>query len=768
MPGKEIKSYVKASLLQLSLINTILEKLVEIFPRRIVCAVITPVSDLIVYSSIKGEYKAISKSPRFSLEFKDESMSGWYYLEASLVRNNGSRISYIEVIGSNRYKISIPTNLRGTVREVFFLPSDTRKLYWLPADAPGLFSQTPLLIHKISAAESCLRRIHRVVYDLWRFRNINPSARAGLTWVDLFKSLEKSYERSAKLWLERLAGNDYTTFIKRNETPRKYIVRAIKSEIRRLSLKQSFSLIMPVHDGEPKLLEASLLSILEQIYPEWELLIITTLPKSDALHKLALSYALKDARIKIIHHTPAGENSSDMGGLLGIGLEAAQGNFVACIGSHDQLSVQALYYLAVELTKYPQAYFIYTDNDELTTDYQRINPCFKPDWNPDLIASHNYIGSLAVFHRNRLIEIGGFHAEFEGAEEYEAILRFLNNVPETSIHHIPRVLYHRHVVQQKNNNSCVSHKAGKKALNQIYFKTGIRVEDGPRENTYWIKHPLPKQLPLVSIIIPTRDNGSLLKNCIQSIQRKTAYTNWELIIVDNQSVEMETLSYFQLVQRDQRIRLIEYNKSFNYSDINNSAAKQAKGEVLAFLNNDVEVIAPNWLTELTSHAMRLGIGAVGAKLLFSNGTIQHAGVVTGIGGIAGHIHKFLDSKAPGYCSRAELTQNLSAVTGACMVVAKHRFEEVGGMSHEFAVAFNDVDLCLKLITKGYRNIFTPFATLYHHESMTRGRDDTPQKRKIFMREYKLMQEKWGEMLFSDPAYNPNLTLEFEDFSVRRN
>lgn len=267
------------------------------------------------------------------------------------------------------------------------------------------------------------------------------------------------------------------------------------------------------------------------------------------------------------------------------------------------------------------------------------------------------------------------------------------------------------------------------------------------------RYPLPDPLPLVSIIVPTRDRVDLLKTCVSSVQDKTAYANWEIIIVDNDSAEQETVNYLKIIQqKDCRVKVLHHPGHFNYSAINNCAVSKCSGQVLVLLNNDIEVISPDWLNELVSHAIRPGVGAVGAKLLYSDNTVQHAGIVMGMGGVAGHVHRFIDSDAPGYYHRASVAQNLSAVTGACLAIVKDRFLSVNGLDENLEVAFNDIDLCLRLLEAGMRNVFTPWAVLYHHESLSRGTNDTPQKQALFEKEYANMKNRWPEKLNVDPAW----------------
>jgi GT2 family glycosyltransferase len=281
-----------------------------------------------------------------------------------------------------------------------------------------------------------------------------------------------------------------------------------------------------------------------------------------------------------------------------------------------------------------------------------------------------------------------------------------------------------------------------------------------------VRYALPDQPPLVTLIIPTRDQVDVLRKCIESLKTKTDYPNFEVLVLDNQSSDPATLKYLAALGKDSRFKVIRYDAPFNYSAINNYAVTLAKGEIIGLMNNDIEAIHSDWLHEMVSHVLRPEVGAVGAKLLYSDGTIQHAGVILGLGGLAGHAHKYFDGKSWGYYHRANLTQTLSAVTAACLLVRKSVYEQVGGLDEvNLTVAYNDVDFCLKVREAGYRNIYTPYATLYHHESISRGQENTPEKQARFMREFTFMQQKWGDLLKTDPYYNPNLTQTTEDFGL---
>jgi glycosyltransferase involved in cell wall biosynthesis len=789
LPGQ-----VKSRLLPLSPLASALEWLIERLPRRLIKVELKSADGVVILNESKGEFKSTSDAPSFEMTLVPaSSQGGWHYLEAALVRNNGSREANIRANirgeGKESITIPIPTNLRGTVREVIYLPPNVTVLHWSPTAAPGFFSQSQLLFHKITPLESTLRQMSRVIFDLWRFRNRAPATRAGLTWWGAISNLQDAYRRTATLRLKRLMGNDYLSFIALNDTLKKSDIRAMRKQVPQLSLRPVISLIMPVQDPIEEFFRAALDSVSGQIYPHWELLLAGDFSADTQSLAIANEFRSKNAQVKIVSFKPG----ADLATTLNSALELAQGEFVARINQHDRIPPHALFMLAREISKHPDADLIYTDDDNIDDTNKRLDPRFKPDWNPDLFFSYNYLTNLILYRHTRALELSGYRPGFEGAEDYDLALRYLRDTPATKIRHIPRVLYHSRAYGQavgstpshdRGGGSAhqsttpsplrgegwgegTAHQSGKRALSAYFEGSGITVEDGPAPSLYRIRHPLPAQPPLVSIIIPTRDRVEILKKCIESIQQKTDYENWEMLVVDNQSVEPQTHTYFEQIQRDTRIKVIRYEKPFNYSAMNNYAVQFSQGEILALLNNDVEVITGEWLSEMVSHAMRPEIGAVGAKLLYSNGLVQHAGVILGIGGVAGHAHKYLKGCDHGYCHRAIISQNLSAVTGACLVVRKSIHEEVGGLNEvSLAVAFNDIDFCLKLLAAGYQNIYTPYAKLYHHESISRGHNDTPEKHAVYAQELDYMKNSWGDRLKLDPAYNPNLTLEFENFFLR--
>lgn len=749
-----LKHDVKERLLPLSALEDVLERLIEILPRRDVGAAITPESDIEVLSEAGGEYKAIGKEPHFRLEFSLPPKAGWYYLEAALVRNNGSREAFIEVdAAGSRSEIPIPTNLRGSVREVFCLPDGVMRVYWHPTRAAGYFSQSRLQIHKIGSIESFFRRAYRVACDLLRFKNIKPAARAGLSWIGAIRNLDDAYRRTVRLRLDRLQCIDYAKFIVLHDTIKNSDIRAMRGEMKRFRFTPLITLIMPVDGPYPPWFREALEAVSRQIYPKWEILLAGNFFSVPASLTIAEEACRSDSRVRLV--PVQGDMSASS--RFNAALEQAQGEFLVKLDQHDMLPPNALYCLVRQLNETRDAALIYTDHDDIDAAGKRANPCFKPDWNPDLFTSHYYIGSLCLYQTALVRAVGGYRQGFEGAEEYDLALRYLKITSPSRIRHVARVLCHKRSALGREGNR-QAHESGKRALVDYFSGTDILVEDGPADTLYRIRHPLPTHPPLVSIIIPTRDRLDILRTCIESIRCTTDYPNWEMLIVDNQSIEPPTLEYLNNVQQDKRIRVLQYDQPFNYSAINNFAVQHARGDVIALLNNDVEVMTSDWLKEMVSHAIRPEVGAVGAKLLYANGSVQHAGIVLGLGRVASHIHRYLNGDDHGYCRRAVLSQNFSAVTGACLVVSRKKYEEVGGLNEELRIAFNDVDFCMRLMTSGYMNIFTPFSKLFHHESLSRGADDTLEKHERMIDESDYLSRVWGEKLKHDFSFNENIGL----------
>jgi GT2 family glycosyltransferase len=547
------------------------------------------------------------------------------------------------------------------------------------------------------------------------------------------------------------------------------MIEKFSKEYTELKERPLLSVVVPVFNTPPKILLETIDSVKRQIYENWELIIVDDdSNRSDIIETLS-ELQDYDKRLKIIFRDENGHISE----ASNTGLENVSGEFVLFLDHDDLLREHSLLRFAQTLNENPTCKLIYSDEDKINSLGKRVDPYFKPDWNPDLLLSQNYICHLCCINVDLVREISGFRKGYEGCQDWDLFLRATELLNENEIFHIPEILYH----WRKGGGSTASGAKAKEYVFENSIKTiesaldrrkiEAEVELSDESNNYIrIKYNISKIQPLVSIIIPTRDYLKYLRVCIEGILTGTSYENFEILILDNESKDKSTLDYFDQLSNDERIRIIKTPGKFNYSKINNLGVTYAKGELLLFLNNDIEPISDNWLTEMVSHGIRPEIGCVGAKLLYPNDTIQHGGVVLGLGGLAGHAFKSFPMDHSGYKNRLCLVQNYSAVTAACLLVKKKLFEQVGGFNEEnLQVAFNDVDFCLKVREQGFRNLWTPFALLYHFESASRGDDLSPKKLKRFNKEAEYMKKTWKNELSFDPAYNSNLTLDREDFSL---
>lgn len=533
------------------------------------------------------------------------------------------------------------------------------------------------------------------------------------------------------------------------------------------------TVIMPVYNSpEPWLIKA-IESVRNQYYPNWELCIADDASTEPHVARILSDYAQRDKRIKVVSragngHISAASNSA---------LAAATGEFCALLDHDDELAPHALAEVIYALARKPDLQFIYSDEDKIDEAGHRSDPYFKPDWNPDLLLGQNYTCHFSTFRTTLVRNLAGFRIGLEGSQDWDLTLRATADLSPDEIYHIPKVLYHWRaipgstalVIDQKDDYPFV---AAKRALSDHLSANNHDAELIPVEGQHWrIKYQLPAPPPKVGIIIPTHNGYELLRNCLDSLRSLTDYPSYEIIVVNHRSDDPTILKYFRDIETE-GVRVIEFDGAFNFSAINNFAVRHTTSSVLAFLNNDLEAIHADWLTEMVSQAMRPKIGAVGAMLYFPDDTVQHAGVILGIGGlngtpsVAGHAFKDAKRGSEGQRNRLRLVQNYSALTAACMVIRRETFVEVGGFDEDqLAVAFNDIDFCLRVQRAGYRNLWTPFAELYHHESASRGIEDSPEKLDRFAGEISVMRERWTAVLDRDPAYNPNLSAEFEDFSL---
>lgn len=532
------------------------------------------------------------------------------------------------------------------------------------------------------------------------------------------------------------------------------------------------SVVVPLYKTPERYLKQMIGSLQNQTYENWELCLSDGSGGESPIKTLLESYQREDHRIKVCFHDKPMQISENTNAAIGL----AEGELIAFADHDDVLTPDALFECVKALNEQQEISVLYSDEDKMTMDGNKFfQPHFKPDFNIDLLCTVNYICHLFVVRREIIEQVGMLRKEYDGAQDYDFIFRCVEYAGRKHIYHIPRVLYHWRCHEDSTAENPESKKyafeAGKKAILAHYDRIGVKasVENGEYLGLYRT-HYIRDYDPLISIIIPNKDHTDDLERCIRAIEEKSSYRNYEYVIVENNSTEKTTFAYYRkLEQENPKAHVVYWEGKFNYSAINNFGISHAKGEYLLLLNNDTEIINADCLEELLGYCMRSDVGAVGARLYYEDETIQHAGVVIGFGGIAGHCFVQQKRGESGYCHRIICAQDYSAVTAACMMVKRKAYDMAGGLSEELEVAFNDIDFCLKLQKAGFLVVYNPYAELYHYESKSRGLDDTPEKVARFAREIETFEKRWPEILKDgDPYYNPNLTLDSQDFSLRRN
>lgn len=558
----------------------------------------------------------------------------------------------------------------------------------------------------------------------------------------------------------------YPNWLARNEV---LDIEAMTQEIATFHYQPKISIAMPVYNVEEKWLRLCIDSILNQVYTNWELCMADDASTDPNVKKILTEYQQLDERIRVVFREQNGHISEATNSALVI----ATGEFVALLDNDDELAINAFYEVVKVLNENPELDLIYSDEDKIDMDGNRSDPAFKPDWSPDLLLGTNYISHLGVYRRSILEEIGGFRKGYEGSQDYDLVLRFTEKTTKERIKHIPKVLYYWRMLPTSTavdqGSKGYAFEAGLRAVQDALVRRGMNghATHGAANGLYDVYYDIESE-KLVSIIIPTKNGYKDVQRCVSSIIEKTTYQNYEIIMADNGSTDPKMHELYAEFEQQLpgRFFVESIDIPFNFSTINNRAAKKAHGEYLLFLNNDTEVITENWLTLMVSFAQQERIGCVGAKLLYPNNTVQHAGVILGLGGVAGHGHYGYPHGDLGYFGRLAINVNYSAVTAACLLMKKADFDAVGGFEEAFTVAFNDVDLCLKVQALGRDNVWLHEAELYHFESQTRGYDDKGKKKKRFEQEKVMMEEKWGPLIENDPFYNPNLTRDIPNFSLR--
>lgn len=569
-------------------------------------------------------------------------------------------------------------------------------------------------------------------------------------WVRLTERMEEQTVDYAK-WRE----GDFLTDKERQDQKKRKWKQPVK-----------ISVLVPAYRTPESYLRQMIESVQAQTYENWELCIADGSGKGESLEKIVSQYAAKDSRIRY----QLLDKNEGISGNTNAAIRMASGEYLAFFDHDDLLAEDALYEAARAIEE-QKAELIYTDEDKVRADLSEyFQPHFKPDYNPDLLCANNYICHLVVVKKELADRVGGLRKEFDGAQDHDFLLRITERTDR--IVHIPKVLYHWRIHKASTADNPASklyaYQAGQKAISEHLKRLGLEAEVSQTKDFGFYRVSYPVQgTPLVSIVIPNKDEKDTLKACLESIKEKTTYPSYEIVIVENNSQTSEIFEYYKEIDGKDGIRVVTWKEPFNYSKINNFGFQYAKGDYVICLNNDITVITPSWIEEMLGYCQRPGTGIVGVRLYFPDDTIQHAGIIVGMGGCAGSLFVGMNRKRTGYMHKAALVQDLSAVTAACMMVKREAFEVAGGFEESLAVAFNDVDFCLKVRRAGYLVVYNPYAELYHYESKTRGLEDSPEKQRRFQSEIEYMRCHWLDILKrGDPYYNRNFSLKDCNYSIR--
>jgi GT2 family glycosyltransferase len=529
------------------------------------------------------------------------------------------------------------------------------------------------------------------------------------------------------------------------------------------------AVLLPVCDPRPEYLRKAIASVQAQTSPRWQLCIADDASTAPEIRQILDQATGSDTRISVSYCEQRGGVSR----ATNAAFAQSSSPFVTCLGHDDMLAPAAIEASARHLAANPACRLLFSDEDKIDASDRRFMPFFKSrQFSRELFYSYNYMSHMTTHRADTVSKVGAWNSAYDGAQGYDLILRSMETMSDRDIHHIPLVLYHWRAIAGSaaldagHNSDAVD--AGRRALNEHLVRCGVKAEVAMVGGSmYRVRRTIPTPAPKISILIPFRDRADLLGRCIASILNKTRYDNYEIILVNNASSERKSLELVESLRSSPSIRILQDDRPFNYSQLNNFAAENSNGEYLCLLNSDTEVISDDWLEEMLGYASVPDIGCVGAKLYYPGGSIQHAGLVLGIAGVASHLFLNSEKDAPGYFGRLQVAANYTAVTGACLMIKRSVYMQVGGLDEaDLPVSCNDIDFCIKVQALGYRNVVTPFAELIHHESSTRGRDDTPEKWARAQQEHDVMKKRYGEFLYKDPCYSPHLTLENVDCSVQ--
>jgi GT2 family glycosyltransferase len=571
-------------------------------------------------------------------------------------------------------------------------------------------------------------------------------------------------ESSPPLGADELPALPYSEWIERFDRldeRRRSELRSLLSEINDPPL---ISVLLPVYEPSEKHLREAIDSVVNQVYPHWELCIADDASTAEWIPGVLAEYQAADERIHVVLRPSNDHISATTNSAAGL----ATGSHVAFLDHDDTLAEQALALVALAIARTPDLGLVYSDEDKINVEGVRSDPYFKPDWDPLLLLGQNYLTHFCVVRRDLFDAVGGLRRGYEGAQDWDLAFRITERLRPDQVGHVPHVLYHwrLHPASTAANQAAKPYAAiaARRATAEHFARTGCDAEVEPlgRIGYQRVRFGAPTEPPLVSIIIPTRD-GPRLRACLESLWYRTRYPRYEIVLIDNGSRDLGVLRH--MADHADKLRVIRDDRPFNFSALNNVAAEHARGEVLCLMNDDVEVMNGDWLDEMVAFLLQPEVGIVGAKLYFGDRRIQHAGLVLGVGGIAAHSFRFFDHLYFGHLGHAILPRTCSAVTAACLVTRRRVWEEIGGFDEELAVSFNDVDYCLRARARGWQTVWTPFAELVHYESTSRGSDTEDKNVLRASREHDHIVDKWDTLLRADPAYNPNLTFLKEDYSL---
>jgi len=704
-----------------------------------------------------GCYVATTANPQFAVLFDGCSLKpGWFEIEVELLGLSSIAFNPVLYIEHQFEWAAFSTFWLkplggGRFGATGFIESPVLRVRLDVADSEGSFNVQAFKLRQSSLARAFCR--------VYRYNQL--SAQKALRAMTRRQEGTRLGQEVADV-LKYTGPDRYHAWVALHDTPSSEQAVQQRVAARSWSAQPLISLIIDTPELSLPELKATIQSLQGQSYDNWQLHLVTSCTLSAGKRSSLLSRTEPDPRI-IVHQD---DDHSLAQGLL----RKCNGHFIIVIVAGDILASSALYAIAECSIEKPKVRLVYSDEDSVY-EGSRHSPLFKPDWDPDYFFASNYLGRFVAFEAALVAACCPPELKVRDIDAYELILRATEILLPEEIAHIPHILYHRNLPHRGSSENMLPDpmtpsrlQALRDSLTRRGKNAAVVEERGGLARVIW---PLPTPAPMVTVIVPTRDHLPLLKGCIESLVRETTYPDFEIIVVDNGSIEPETLGYFDGLNAMDNIRVLTAPGPFNFSRLNNLAVEHARGSVIALLNNDIVVIDSGWLQEMVSQATRPGIGAVGAKLLYRTGQVQHAGVVCGIGLVAAHPHKYRSGNDLGYMGRLVVTQSFSAVTAACLVVEKAKYRQVGGLDAEnLQVAFNDVDFCLKLDELGYRNLYTPYASLVHLESVTRGLDTSPDKARRYEAEARFMLKKWGDRIHNDPFYNVNLTDEREDFSIR--